>query len=112
MAWASPLMVLVLAPDSPAERRPSSSAKTNRAGVTSPPRCSSTRAVIASAAFTDTCWPMIDPTREWKGSSDARDPLPIVHSGEVSTISAKAGSTWTRCWAAFFILAAEYATRA
>lgn len=67
---------------------------------------------MTSAAFTDTCWLMMDSTKEWKGSICARDPFPMVHRGEDSTISSNAGSTVTRCWAAFLIFAAEYATRA
>ena len=67
---------------------------------------------MTSAAFTETCWLMMDSTREWKGSISAREPFPIVHRGEVPTTHSKAGSTVTRCWAAFFIFAAEYATRA
>lgn len=67
---------------------------------------------MESAALTETCWAITDPTREWKGVRVVRDPFPMVHNGEVSTISAKAGSTATMWAAAFFIFAEEYATRA
>ena len=55
---------------------------------------------------------MMDSTKEWKGSISALEPFPMVHRGEASTIPSNAGSTVTRCRAAFLILAAEYATRA
>ena len=71
-----------------------------------------TRAVMESAAFTDTCCAMTDPTSDSKGLSDFRAPAPIEHTGEDSTMSAKAGSVSTMKDAALCILPREYATRA
>ena len=67
---------------------------------------------MESAAFTDTCCAITDPTSDSKGLSDVRAPLPIEHTGEDLTMSAKAGSVSTMKDAALRILAREYATRA
>jgi len=68
--------------------------------------------VMESAAFTDTCCAITDPTRDSKGSSDVRAPLPIEHTGDASTMSAKAGSVSTMKDAALRNLTREYATSA
>ena len=67
---------------------------------------------MESAAFTETCCAITDPTSDSKGFSDVRAPLPIEHTGEAVTMSAKAGSVSTMKDAALRILAREYATRA